>query len=155
MPDALDIIRHTIDAHEQAEMQLIASQWHAVCACDADLGPVPAGPLIDSSHDETLRLHEEHRAKAIRDALADAGVLVQPDDLTRAEVNEMFHHNAKLHNDMRRRIQRVATHAASEQRTLLWVSDELLDILSDPLAWQGETARGLTDATGEVAADGR
>jgi hypothetical protein len=76
------------------------------------------------------------RAGAILTVLADAGLLAVPGTTGDAEA---WRHNAKLHNDMRRRIARVMTHAAAEQRTLSWVADELADILDDPRAWCGET----------------
>jgi len=76
--EVIGIVRDTIDTHERVEMRVIDGRWRAICDCDADLGPIPAGPLIGSGNDEAVGLHEEHRARAVLAALADAGLLVTP-----------------------------------------------------------------------------
>ncbi len=61
------------------------------------------------------------------------------------ESENAWRYNARLHNEMRREIQRVATYAAAHERTYEWISDRLIDILGEPKAWM-EPAAPLEEA---------
>lgn len=61
-------------------------------------------------------------------------------------------HNAAIHHALRREVNRIAAHAATEDRTLRWVADELVDALATNPYPDGSPADEIERLRAELAA---
>jgi hypothetical protein len=64
-------------------------------------------------------------------------------------------HNAAVHHALRREVNRIAAHAAAEDRTLRWVADELVDALATNPYPDGSPADEIERLTAELAEEKR